>query len=95
MSPTPGEAAGPASDGPPDVLLYRRDGCHLCDDAEANLRALALHLPFRLVLVDIAADAAVEERYLLDIPVVEVGGELICKLTLDIEAVRSAVLAAG
>ena len=94
MSPA-GDASAPASDVPPEVLLYRRDGCHLCEDAETNLRALALQLPFRLVLVDIAADPAIEERYLFDIPVVEVGGELICRLTLDIEAVRSAVLAAG
>ena len=94
MSPA-GDAGASASGEPPRVLLYRRDGCHLCDDAEANLRALALQLPFRLVLVDIAADPAIEERYLFDIPVVEVGGELICRLTLDIEAVRSAVLAAG
>lgn len=94
MSPA-GEADAPASHDPPDVLLYRRDGCHLCEDAEANLRALALQLPFRLVLVDIAADLAIEQRYLFDIPVVEVGGELICRLTLDVEAVRSAVLAAG
>ncbi len=94
MSPA-GAAGAPASGEPPKVLLYRRDGCHLCEDAEANLRALALQLPFRLVLVDIAADPAIEERYLFDIPVVEVGGELICRLTLDIEAVRSAVLAAS
>ncbi len=94
MSPA-GAADAPASGGPPEVLLYRRDGCHLCEDAEANLRVLALQLPFRLVLVDIAADPAIEERYLFDIPVVEVGGELICRLTLDIEVVRSAVLAAS
>jgi hypothetical protein len=79
--------------GAPEVLLYRRDGCHLCEDAETNLCALALHLPFRLVLVDIAADPELEERYLFDIPVVEVGGEQVCKLTVDIEAVRVAVLA--
>jgi len=55
------------------VTLYTRAGCQLCTQAEADLNALQLKVPHKLVKIDIDADPALVSAYALDIPVVEVG----------------------
>jgi glutaredoxin len=60
---------------PPQVTLYTRDGCHLCDDARAILERVRADIPFVLVDVDIESDDALHRAYLERIPVVEVAGE--------------------
>ena len=57
----------------PVVRLYGRDGCHLCEDAEAALRALSPGLGFDIELVDIEADDELHRRYLFEIPVIAMG----------------------
>jgi glutaredoxin len=56
------------------VTLYTRAGCHLCEDAEAVLRAAMERAPFELTLVDVDADPALAERYGVRVPVVAVDG---------------------
>jgi hypothetical protein len=64
----------------PELVLYTRDGCHLCDEARALLQGLledraARALPIaRLVERDIAANPEWERRFLETIPVVVVRG---------------------
>lgn len=61
------------------LTIYRRPGCHLCDDAELLLRdELAERLrsglaPVDVERVDISADPALEARYRRRIPVFAVG----------------------
>jgi uncharacterized membrane protein len=55
------------------VTLYIRKECHLCEQAKADLEALQGHYPHRLVEVDIDSDPALQRKYLLEIPVIEVG----------------------
>ena len=63
----------------PDLVLYGRPGCHLCDDARVALAAIlsertARHLPVPLVVErDIDADERLHERYAFTIPVVALG----------------------
>jgi hypothetical protein len=65
----------------PTLTVYRKPGCHLCDDAELLLRdELALRARAGLSLanverVDITADAALEARYGRRIPVFAVGDD--------------------
>jgi len=65
---------------PPDVILYSRDGCHLCDETRALLSQLLDQrqrggLPTsRLVERDITSRAAWEDAFRDTIPVVEVAG---------------------
>ena len=55
----------------PEVVLYSRDGCHLCEDAAA---VLALHgLEFEVVDVD--ADPDLQKRYNECVPVVVIDGK--------------------
>jgi uncharacterized membrane protein len=55
------------------VTLYIRKECHLCDQAKADLESLSEKYPHRLVEVDIDSDPALHKKYLVEIPVVEVG----------------------
>ena len=74
---------------PPEITLYGRDGCHLCDDAREVLERLRATTPFRLHLVDIESDDDLLRRYLERIPVVEVDGVVASELVLDEAAVRA------
>jgi len=65
------------------VTLYRRPGCHLCDDARVVLDRVRADLPFELVERDISLDDALHRRYLERIPVVAVDGEDAFDLFVD------------
>lgn len=55
------------------VTLYTRKDCHLCEQAGQDLRALQEEYAFRLISVDIDSDAALQQAYALEVPVVEIG----------------------
>jgi glutaredoxin len=57
-----------------EVVLYTRAGCHLCEHAEAVLRAARERSRFALRLVDIDADPELAGRYGVRVPVVAVDG---------------------
>lgn len=67
------------SDPLPDLVLYRRTGCHLCEDARAALDLLladrvARGLPAPAITErDIEADVDLHRRYAFTIPVVALG----------------------
>jgi glutaredoxin len=55
----------------PEVKLYTRQGCHLCDDAKAVLARHGL-VPQE---IDIDVDPQLVERYTTCVPVVEIDGK--------------------
>lgn len=61
------------------LTIYRRPGCHLCDDAELLLRdelaqrARAGLPPIEIERADISADPELEARYRRLIPVFAIG----------------------
>jgi hypothetical protein len=65
----------------PNLVLYTRPGCGLCDEARAALQALleeraARSQPIaRLIERDISTDAGLERELFDRIPVVELGGD--------------------
>jgi glutaredoxin len=71
------------------LVLYARPDCHLCDEARAGLeRLLADGVSFELEEVDIDSDDELLRRYLERIPVVELDGEIVSELWLDVDALR-------
>lgn len=50
---------------PGDLVLYSRDGCHLCEDAERTLAELGV--PF--TRVPVTGNDDLERRYGWDVPV--------------------------
>ena len=72
------------------VRLYGRPGCHLCDEARAELEEMAASGGgFEIEEIDIDSDDALLRRYLERIPVIEIGGEVVSELVLDGNAVRA------
>jgi glutaredoxin-like protein DUF836 len=75
----------------PDLILYARPGCHLCDDARAVLQGLledraARSQPLATVRdVDITGDPDLERRFFDTIPVIELRGD---RLELAISPAR-------
>jgi glutaredoxin len=70
------------------LTLYGRPGCHLCDDARAQLLALRRELGFDLVEHDIEADDDLHRRYLERIPVVVLDGEELFDFFVDERVLR-------
>jgi thiol-disulfide isomerase/thioredoxin len=62
----------------PRVVLYKSEGCHLCQRAAAQLAALGDELEFEHVEISIESDPELEARYRELIPVVEIDGERVC-----------------
>ncbi len=58
----------------PEVVLYTRPGCHLCDDARVVLERVRTELGFTLVERDIELDEALHRAYLERIPVIAIDG---------------------
>lgn len=77
----------------PEVRVYSRPGCHLCELLIADLMPL-LRGRARLALREVDDDPAWRECYGERIPVVEIGGDVICELRLDRAAVLEALAAA-
>lgn len=74
----------------PDVVVYSRPGCHLCEEALA--RIVALHgegYRFNLHEVDIESNELLLRRHLEKIPVVEVDGIVVSELLLDEAGLRA------
>jgi glutaredoxin len=63
----------------PDLILYSRAGCHLCDEARELLRGLLADRRERglptpaFSEIDIESDSDLERRFFTTIPVVELG----------------------
>jgi len=76
----------------PVVTLYGREGCHLCDEARAEIVALRGALPaFELREIDIDTDDELHARFLERIPVVEVDGDIVAELDIDGAALDAAL----
>lgn len=74
----------------PKLVLYGRDGCHLCDEArDALVRMREEGMEFDLIEVDIESDQALLRRNLERIPVIEIEGEEVCELGIDHSAVTA------
>jgi glutathione S-transferase len=74
----------------PSVVLYARPECHLCDEARSGLEALrADGLDFEIDEVNIETDDYLHARFLERIPVIELEGEVISELFLDVDGLRA------
>lgn len=59
----------------PEVVLYSKPGCHLCDEVKAQLAKLQETYPFQCREVNILQDPRLVEEYREKIPVVFVNGQ--------------------
>jgi Glutaredoxin-like domain (DUF836) len=73
---------------PLDVTLYTRPGCHLCEEAKAQIGPLIRGAGGRLHEVNIDADPALRQRYDWDVPVLFLGSRKVAKHRVDLEQFR-------
>lgn len=66
-----------------DVILYTRQGCHLCDEAKQELDRLGKAAAFELRVVDIGDDAELAKRFNEEVPVVFINGRKAFKFRID------------
>jgi glutaredoxin len=60
-----------------EIILYSRNGCHLCEDAKDVLVLLQEEFEFHLQEIDIDQSDELTEKFGLYIPVIEVDGEIV------------------
>ena len=68
-----------------EVVLYGKAGCHLCDDARAEVEAVRARRAFDLREVDVSLDPVLHARYGERIPVVAVAGREVFEYHVDAE----------
>ena len=59
------------------VLLYSRQDCHLCKQAEEDLASLQPVVPHRLKVIDVDSSRELQKRFGFEVPVVEIGPYLL------------------
>jgi glutaredoxin len=72
----------------PDVTLYSKVGCHLCEEAKAAIASLLREFRATLCEIDIAGDATLMERFGCDIPVIFIGRKKAAKHRVNLEQFR-------
>src|SRR5260370_16561142 len=64
------------ADGPRRVVVFTRQGCHLCEDAWEMLESLRLRYDFTLEAVDVDGDASLAAQHGERVPVIAVNGDI-------------------
>jgi glutaredoxin len=72
----------------PQVTLYGKPGCHLCEEARTAVLSVRLDRAFELVEVDVSLDPGLDRQYGERIPVVAVDGEERFEYHVDPAALR-------
>ena len=70
------------------VTLYTRAGCHLCDQAKAQMAPLLREFGAALREVDIDQDPALRAEFDSEVPVIFLGEKKIAKHRVDLEQLR-------
>ena len=58
------------------VVVYTKEGCHLCENVVASLQRMRERIGLQIVTRDITEDSELFERFKNIIPVVEVDGQV-------------------
>jgi glutaredoxin len=62
-----------------DVTIYSRPGCHLCEEAKAQIAPLLAEFGARLTEINIDEDSELRARYDYDVPVIFLGARKVAK----------------
>jgi glutaredoxin len=58
------------------VVIYSRANCHLCEEAEKNVREVLVEIHFGLEVIDINGDQELERLYGEQVPVITINGDV-------------------
>lgn len=68
---------------PHEVILYSRQGCHLCDVVKQSLLRLTHRASFTWREIDIDADETLKQQFTNEVPVVFIDGRKAFKYHMD------------
>jgi glutaredoxin len=88
LAPKRADEAPTKSRSGPDVTLYSRPGCHLCDEAKAAIAPLLREFRVSLREIDIEGDPILMERFGCDIPVIYIGRKKAAKHRVNLKQFR-------
>ena len=77
----------------PDVILYTKADCPLCDEAKALLNEILETLPFNLTVKDVESDEKAKKYYADRVPVIVVNGREVAGYPPDAKWVKIAIKA--
>ena len=66
-----------------EVVVYSREGCHLCDVVKDTLKQMEGEAEFRWQVVDIDRDPELKEKFNEEVPVVFIDGRKAFKYHMD------------
>jgi glutaredoxin len=75
------------------IVMYTRNGCHLCDEALAVLASEQKRRGFEIETVDIDGDATLKEKYGECVPVVAIDGKVYFRGRVNAVLLRRLVVA--
>ena len=79
---------------PPEVIVYSRNPCHLCDVAKEAIRSIAAEgIAFTVREVNVDTDPELKRRFGNDVPVIFIGGTEAMRHRVDPERFRRLVSA--
>ena len=73
------------------VIVYYREGCHLCEQVVASLFQLQEELGYKIKQIDIDNDPLLRDKYNVDVPVVMFNNEVIFYHFFDETELRKAL----
>jgi glutaredoxin len=73
---------------PRDVTIYSRPGCHLCEEAKAQIAPMLKEFGARLTEINIDEDPELRARYDYDVPVIFLGVRKAAKHRVDLAQFR-------
>ena len=74
--------------GPRDVTVYSRPGCHLCEEAKAQIAPLLAEFGARLIEINIDEDPQLRAQYDYEVPVIFLGKRKAAKHRVDLAQFR-------
>ena len=74
------------------ILVYHRQGCHLCEQVVASLFQHQQELGYDIEQIDIDSDPQLVDKYTADVPVVLLNDEVIFYHFFDEIALREALI---
>jgi glutaredoxin len=69
--------------GTPQVILYSRKGCHLCEVVKESLTKLSRRTQFTLQEIDVHSDLDLRRQFTDEVPVVFINGQKAFKYRMD------------
>jgi hypothetical protein len=79
-----------SGDAPPELVIYTRRDCSLCEQMETGVRRVA-GAGVAVAMVEIDDDPALLRRFGADVPVLCLDGEVVCKHFLDAQRLLAAL----